>query len=229
MQACAAACASWLLREGFFTNPFDDGCGPTAQPPDVITRLERRINEDGNEKARAVQTVLMWLDWQVLPALDGRRSASRQRLRESPPHATVPDPEGMAELLFGETEELLAAKIRSIVASQEALRPVAEMVLTRQIQRAELARQPAPPELAHWYRRWLADGEALLRVVLSTGPTGRRVPRTLSEWQSARALFEADLKKVGFTPAEVLELLPGGGGQRALFARGRRARNRATG
>lgn len=228
MQACAASCASWLLREGFVTNPFDDGCGPTAQPPDVATRVLPHINDDGQAKARAVQTLLVWLDWQVLPALDGRREASRLRMRASPPHPTVPDPERTADLLFGEAEEVLAEKIRAIVASQEALRPAVTTVLTRQIQRAELAHQPPPPELGHRYRRWLADGEALLGVVLSTGPTERRIPRTMSDWVRSRALFEADLKTVGFTPAEVLKLLPGGGTPRALRARGRRAQKRTT-
>jgi hypothetical protein len=228
MQACAAACASWLLRNGFCTNPFDDGEGPTLPPPDASSRLLPHINEDGQEQARTVQALLSWLDWQVLPALDGRREGSRIRLEGSVPRGTVPDPKALAELLYGEEEERLAEKVRGILGSQAALRSEMEKVLARQIRRASLAHQPPPPALAQFYRRWLADGEGLLKVLLWPGPTGRRIPRTMRDWLKARALFEADLKQVGFSAAEIMGLLPGGGSKEALKARSRRSRKRAA-
>lgn len=228
MQVCAGRCAGWLLRHGFFTNPFDDGYGPTLPPPDVITRLLPSVDDDGQEKARAVRGVLVWLDWHVLPAVDGRREADGRRLRDMPPSDTVPDPLARAELIYGTAEELLAAQVRSIVASQAALEAGVSKVVARQIERARIAGQP-PPELARWYRRWLADGEEVLGQLLSRGPTGQRLPRTVSDWAASRTFLEGELRALEFTSAEVMELLPGGGSKAALKARQSRHKRSSAG
>lgn len=165
--------------------------------------------------------VLVWLDWYVLPAVDGRREADGRRLRDSVPRRSLPDPPALAKLIYGSAEERLAAQVRSVVASQAALESEVSKVVARQVERARIAGLPAG-DLARWYRRWLADGEGVLGQLISRGPTGRRVPRTLSDWIESRAVLEGDLRQVGFTAAEVMGLLPLGGSKAALQARRRR-------
>ena len=228
MQACAAACARWLLRNDFFTNPFDAGEGPTLQPPDVITRLLPHINDDGQERAQTVVALLMWLDWDVLPAIDGRREASRLQPRE-PDEKYMPDPEAFVDLAFGDVEEKLAVKVREIVASQSALKAKMQNVLIRQGERARLARLFASVELDTAYRLWLRAGKAVLRLLHSPVPPRRRIPRTAREWSLARSAFEGDFRQVGFTAAEIMELMPQGGSKEAFKARRRRARKRPAG
>jgi hypothetical protein len=227
MQECAWACANWLLKQGFFANPFEDGEGPTLLPPDVICRLSDHINDDGAERARVVRELLMWLDYEVLPAIDGRREASRLLSRSSGPPKSGTDPSERADLIYGDAdEEQLAERVRKMVTAQIALKTRIQKVVNRQAERAKLARQLPPIQLAQTYQLWLDSGEAVHRLLISPVSTKRRIPRTPRDWANARSAFEADFKEVGFSAKEILELIPKGGTKEALKARNRRARKR---
>lgn len=190
VQDCVAACADWLEMNGF--------CYEAANPPppvpradEVIYRLRPAAGAANQPKAGAVKSILIWLHWSVLPGIDDRRRADRQQRRANASPPALAAQRKRADLVFGDDEERFAERVRVVLNTQIGLEKHVRRIHERQRSRAPMIKQSSSHDVMHRYRRWVDEGEALVRTLLSTS-SGRRIPRTMRDWAATRVLLEGN-------------------------------------